>query len=134
MKEEWARIPFFSGYEISNKGRVRSKKGAKPKVLKQQEIKRKDRKKTYLRVTLRSGVRKKHRKVHRMVALKFVERVPGKNTVNHKNGNTHDNVYTNLEWTTNVENIKHAWDNGLMAHRRRGDGKVRRVKGRRHSK
>ena len=133
MKEEWARIPFCSGYEISNKGRVRSLKSGKPKILKQQEIKKPDRKKSYLRVTLRSGKRKKHRKVHHMVALQFVERVSGKNTVNHKNGNTHDNVYTNLEWTTNAENIQHAWDTGLMQYRRRGDG-VRRVKRRRNRK
>ncbi len=122
MKEEWKRIPYVSGYEISNKGRVRSHKRGKPKILKPEEISRGDRKKTYLRVTLYSGKRAKHRKIHRLVALAFLPRVKGKNTVDHTNGNTHNNRVDNLEWTTNAENVKRAWDNGLMPHRRRTHG------------
>ena len=137
MSERWKRIPFSSGYEISNMGRVRSTKRNKITILKPEEVGRPDRKKTYLRVTLSSGKRKKHRKIHRLVALAFKKRIPGKNTVNHINGNTHDNREVNLEWTTNEENIKHAWDTGLMAYERtktrgvrqkqkRGAGRARR--------
>lgn len=126
MREEWKRIPFSSGYEVSDKGRVRSKKRGKITILKPEEIGRNDRRKTYLRVTLYSGKRRKHRKIHRLVALAFIPRVPGKNTVNHINGNTHDNRKVNLEWTTNAENIKHAWDTGLMAYRRTKTDAVRR--------
>lgn len=122
MTEEWKRIPYASGYEISNKGRVRSWKRGTVKILKLQEINRGKRKKCYLRVTLQSGRRKKHRKIHRLVALAFLPRVAGKNTVDHIDGDTHNNSADNLEWTTNSENIKRAWDNGLMAHRRRIDG------------
>lgn len=128
MKERWRKIPFFTGYEISDRGRVRSFKRTRPKILKPEYFSRGDRKKTYLRVTLQVRGRKKHRKIHRLVALAFLPRVKGKNTVDHVDGNTHNNRVTNLEWVTNAENIKRAWDNGLMKHRRVGRGKVRRNK------
>ncbi|KKN73524.1 hypothetical protein LCGC14_0399660 [marine sediment metagenome] len=113
--EKWKRIRFFPGYEVSTKGRVRSLKRRKPCILKPQTVTRGDRKKTYLRVTLYNKGGKRHRKIHRLVALAFKERVPGKNTVNHVDGNTHHNWVANLEWTTAVENTKHAWRTGLMA-------------------
>ncbi len=114
--ERWKRIPFFPGYEISDRGRVRSLKGKRPKILKLQRINRGDRKKSYLRVTLRNKGGKKHRKIHRLVALAFIPRRASKNTVNHEDGNTLNNRMGNLTWTTNVENIKHAWRTGLMKH------------------
>ena len=93
---------------------MRSLKGKRPKIMKLQPINRGDRKKSYLRVTLRNKGGKKHRKIHRLVALAFVSRPPGKGTVNHIDGNTKNNRVENLVWTTNVENIKHAWRTGLM--------------------
>ena len=113
--EQWKKIRFFPAYEVSDRGRARSWKSGKPRILKPQTVTRGDRKKTYLRVTLYNKGGKRHRKIHRLVALAFKERVPGKNTVNHVDGNTHNNWVTNLEWTTAVENTKHAWRTGLMA-------------------
>jgi hypothetical protein len=112
--EFWQPIAFFPGYEISNRGRVRSLKGTRPKILKLQPISRGDRKKSYLRVTLRNKGGQKHRKIHRLVAIAFIPCPPGKNTVDHINGNTTDNAVENLEWTTNVENVRRAWRTGLM--------------------
>ncbi len=112
--ERWKHIPFFPDYEVSDRGRVRSWKRVKPKIMKPHTVTRGDRKKSYLRVTLRNRGGKKHRRIHRLVALAFVARPRGKNTVNHVNGRTHHNRATNLEWTTAAENTQHAWRTGLM--------------------
>lgn len=52
--------------------------------------------------------------VHRIVATLFVLNPHDKKLVNHKDGNKINNDYSNLEWATASENIKHAFANGLM--------------------
>jgi hypothetical protein len=52
--------------------------------------------------------------LHRLVSLAFYgEPVGLRNQVNHKDGNKQNNHYTNLEWCTSEENMRHAWDEGL---------------------
>lgn len=46
--------------------------------------------------------------VHRLIAMTFLERSPGKDHVNHKNGIKSDNRVENLEWCTQGENNAHA--------------------------
>jgi len=57
--------------------------------------------------------------VHRLVAKAFVE---GDQTltVNHIDGNKLNNNYTNLEWISNEDNLKHAWETGLQDSRNKG--------------
>lgn len=67
----------------------------------------------YLQAHLSSG----YFHLHRLVAMAFVPGMTDERCqVNHKNGVKHDNRPENLEWVTAAENIKHAWQTGLMKH------------------
>lgn len=52
--------------------------------------------------------------IHRLVARQFVDGFSPGLTVNHKDGNKLNNAASNLEWISQIENIKHAWRTGLM--------------------
>lgn len=65
----------------------------------------------YRLVTLCNGDKRKNGMIHRLVAEAFL----GKSDlqVNHKNGIKTDNRLENLEYCTQSENLKHAYDTGL---------------------
>jgi hypothetical protein len=52
--------------------------------------------------------------VHRLVALAFLGVIPGKNDVNHIDGDKNNNRLVNLEWCTRIENMAHARSIGLV--------------------
>ena len=56
---------------------------------------------------------KKHLYVHRLIAEALIPNLDSEkyNYVNHLDCNKQNNNYSNLEWTTNLENIKHAIKN-----------------------
>jgi hypothetical protein len=66
--------------------------------------------KGYLRVSISGRLEF----VHRLVANQYVPNPENKPQVNHKDGNKLNNHYTNLEWVTNLENRRHACENGLQ--------------------
>jgi hypothetical protein len=118
MEEEWRPVtvdPFSTSYEISSVGRVRRVYRSKEliggyrylKVYKYGKIRK------YPYITLfTDGIRKRFN-IHRLVAEIFIGPCPDGLVVNHKDGNKENNDYQNLEYTTQSENIKHAFSTGL---------------------
>lgn len=115
--EKWLPIPGYEyGYEVSDKGRVKSLartlvctgpirkrpngKRVKERILKQENIK------GYLVV----GLKERHKLVkkflvHRLVLLAFIG--PSDLTVNHKDFNRMNNCFENLEYMSRLENQRH---------------------------
>lgn len=103
LQEEFRPIEEFPGYLISNLGTVYSNKSNK--ILTKEVDKY-----GYFRVNLYGENNyKRHRLVHRLVALAFIENPNNLPQVNHKNGNRQDNRVENLEWCTNTDNLRHAF-------------------------
>ena len=59
----------------------------------------------YCYVGLRKNLKRKNYKVHRLVAILFIDNPENKPDVNHKDGIKHNNVKTNLEWNTKSEKV-----------------------------
>ena len=107
--EIWKALPGTKGMiEISNEGRVRSFLRGSERILKTQSDK-----KGYQRFSITIDRHKTTYKIHREVAKAFVPNENNLPQVNHKNGDKRDNKATNLEWVTNLENARHAIENGL---------------------
>lgn len=110
MTEDWAPIPSADGYFVSRSGAVRGPRGA---------ISTPATKRGYLTCSIRINGQKATTTVQRLVLLAFVGPPPSaRHEANHKNGRKQDNAVENLEWVTRVENMRHAWDTGLMRKRR----------------
>ena len=52
--------------------------------------------------------------IHRIVGNTFLSNPEGKRCINHIDGNKHNNHISNLEFATYKENLKHAYETGLM--------------------
>jgi hypothetical protein len=109
--EEWKIIDRFSGYSVSNMGRVKSNIGHRRYETLMKPIY--PEKEPYLKVVLYFNKKRHYKTIHRLVAHAFIPNPDNKKVANHKNGNKHDNRASELEWTTHSENIQHAFDTGL---------------------
>ena len=93
-------------YSVSTEGEVR--KDTTNYILSQSS------QQDYKFVSLIINGKQKRMRVHRMVALTFIDNPDNKPYVNHINGKRYDNNVENLEWVTPSENIQHAVDTGLF--------------------
>ena len=116
MEEIWKDISGYEGlYQVSNLGRVRSFSKfdkASGHILSQQITPE-----GYPKVTLSVGGKRKHRKVHRLVAESFLDKTDESFIVNHIDGNKSNNSVLNLEWVSYSKNVKHALELELSMQR-----------------
>ena len=112
MVEKWLDIPYYDGYQVSNLGRVKSLArnfSKKDIILKPLLINS-----GYYIVNLWKDNKCTHKLIHRLVAEGFINKPSDKNVVNHKDGNKLNNNANNLEWVTQLENVKHAIKNNSL--------------------
>lgn len=69
--------------------------------------------KDYLAYKLCHNCKEKTMQAHRLVALNFIPNPDNLATVNHKDGNKHNNHVSNLEWMTADDNLRHAYITGI---------------------
>ena len=121
MIEIWKDIEDYSNYQVSNLGRVRNTIHNyydinTKKVISKNEIRIKKQsfnRKGYLMVGLTKNGKQKNCLVHRLVANAFISNNDNKPQINHKDGNKTHNCIDNLEWCTQIENMRHSWETGL---------------------
>lgn len=104
MQEElWKDIKNYEFlYQVSNFGRIKN-------LVTNKILKGFYNKKGYLSVKLYKNKNTKTFFIHRLVALNFIDNPENKLQVNHINGIKDDNNLSNLEWSTNVENMNHRY-------------------------
>lgn len=122
--EKWVKIDGYNHYEISTHGRLRTwdktirlrhKSFPLPLLLQQGTHSQ-----GYKRVQLQQNCKFKMELIHRLVAKAFIHNPNRLNEVNHIDNIPSNNHYSNLEWCTHSENLKHAFAIGA-AKRRKGE-------------
>jgi len=107
------RLKDYPNYRITDGGKIFNKNNKELKGWLWRHHKR-----LRKRVTLsyyKNGIRcRKVASISRLVALTFIPNPENKPEVNHKDGDTTNDHYTNLGWVTRLENIKHAIKMGLI--------------------
>lgn len=126
-KEIWKDIIGYEGlYQISSWGNVKSlerkvNRGKYFRIVKERVLKISLNSIGYCQIKLCKNGKQKVLRVHRLVAIHFIDNLDNKLEVNHIDGNKTNNYYKNLEWCTRSENTQHAYDNGLMENVRNSD-------------
>lgn len=106
-KHMFKNIPGHPDYSVNENGEIKSNR--RNKLLTSYNNRY-----GYVTFGIRKNKKKKIITAHQAVALTFIPNPENKSQVNHKDGNKKNNHISNLEWATPSENIKHAFDNGLI--------------------
>lgn len=113
--EEWRDITEFTGYQVSNMGRIRSldrivsytnKLGKEVKLTISGQIisLRQHKRDKYLKLRIRNNSKRIVLSVHRLVAKAFLPNPNNLYTINHKDEDRTNNKVTNLEWMSIKDN------------------------------
>jgi len=106
--ERWKPIPECCGrYEVSDLGHVRN-------VNTGQVLKPRKTRTGYHRIHVSVKGGRIDLYIHRLVADAFCEHPEGCDVVNHLDCNNQNNKASNLEWTTQEDNVLYAMDRGRM--------------------
>ena len=102
MQEIWKDVVGYEGlYEVNEYGNIR-------RTIDHYMMKHHLDRYGYLYACLtKNGKQKKH-KIHRLVAYAFLPKGKTNETINHKDLNTINNHYSNLEWMTVKENVRYS--------------------------
>ena len=102
--EVWLPIKGFPNYEISSKGRVQN-------VTTNKMLKPFTEQNGYRIITLNRDGRKKKAKIHRLVAMSFLNNGESRPMVDHIDHNPSNNDVSNLRWVTRSQNAMNARKN-----------------------
>jgi hypothetical protein len=106
---DWRVIPFAPDYSVNQFGDIMSFKSKSKKLLKKTIALD-----NYVSYSLRCNGKYIKKRAHQIVAVCFIDNPLGLNEINHLDANKSNNHYTNLEWCTHTENIRHSFRLGLV--------------------
>jgi hypothetical protein len=122
MTEQWKNIEGYNGdYQVSDMGRIRTRNNRWGVTDKYRILKQNKQRDGYHLVRLYLNSQQSDCLVSRLVANAFIPNPKNKKEVNHKDGNKSNNSASNLNWSTRSENMKHAFEMGLLNVRRGED-------------
>lgn len=101
MEEVWKPVVGYEDYEVSNLGRVYSKKSKiylKPMVHRD----------GYLRVALYVNNKRQYKYIHQLVAQAHIPNPNNFTEINHLDRDKTRNTIDNLEWSSRTHNVQHS--------------------------
>lgn len=106
---------YFGLYQVSNMGNVKSLGNGGSNASKERILKPSKDKKGYLMVWLHKDAKRKMCKVHRLVAMAFIENPNNFRELNHRDEDKTNNCVSNLEWCDRKHNINYGTRNQRVA-------------------